>query len=299
MDIEGLKLFIEVMRAGSFAAVARLHHVDPSSVSRTIALLESALGFRLFYRTTRRLSATEAGALYFERIQPLVDDLEAIGQEARDLVSQPSGRLRLTASVSFGYKVLVPLLPSFRAAHPDLVIDLILTDSVLDLITEKIDLAVRLGSRIDTDLVGVRLKRTRYLVCACPGYLKTAPRLKVPSDLVKHSCVLFPDQSAPAQWRFRAKNGLLTEVFVDGSITITNALALHRAACDGLGPALLADWLVAEDVKSGRLIEMFPKYDVTETDFDTAVWVLYPSRAYLPRKVRATIDFLRSHIKDG
>jgi len=168
------------MRAGSFAAVARVHEVDPSSISRTIAILEDELGFRLFLRTTRRLAATEAGTLYFERTQPIIDEMERVGQEARDIVAEPAGRLRVTASVSFGHTVLVPLLPRLRSAYPDLSVDLILTDAVLDLITEKIDVAVRLGPRIDTGLIGTHLMRTRYHVCASPAYLKSAPKPRAP-----------------------------------------------------------------------------------------------------------------------
>jgi DNA-binding transcriptional LysR family regulator len=297
MDIATLKIFVEVMRAGSFAAVARVHDVDPSSISRTIAILEGELGFRLFQRTTRRLAATEAGALYFERMQPVIDEMDRVGQEARDIVAEPAGRLRVTASVSFGHTVLVPLLPRLRSAHPDLSIDLMLTDAVLDLITEKIDVAVRLGPRIDAGLIGTQLMRTRYHVCASPAYLKAAPKLRVPPDLSGHGCLLFPYPGYRSQWRFRAKNAEVIEVPVNGAVTISNALALHRAALDGLGPVLLADWLVRQDMQRGRLVDLFPKYEVTATDFETAAWVLYPSRAYVPRKVRAFIDVLKSHTR--
>jgi DNA-binding transcriptional LysR family regulator len=297
MEIATLKILVEVMRAGSFAAVARMHEVDPSSISRTIAILEDELGFRLFQRTTRRLAATEAGTLYFERMQPIIDEMDRVGQEARDIVAEPAGRLRVTASVSFGHTVLVPLLPRLRSAYPDLSIDLILTDAVLDLINEKIDVALRLGPRIDTGLIGTQLMRTRYHVCASPGYLKSAPKLRAPPDLSDHGCVLFPYPGYRSQWRFRARNGEVTEVPVNGAITISNALALQRAALDGLGPVLLADWLIRKDLQHGKLVDVLPKYEATATDFDTAAWVLYPSRAYVPRKVRAFIDLLKSHTK--
>lgn len=295
MDMATLKIFVEVMRAGSFAAVARVHDVDPSSISRTIAMLEDELGFRLFQRTTRRLAATEAGALYFERMRPIIEEMDRAGQEALDVVAEPAGRLRVTASVSFGHTVLVPLLPRLRAAYPDLLIDLILTDAVLDLVTETIDVAIRLGPRFDSGLIGMQLMRTRYHVCASPAYLKTAPKLWAPPDLSRHSCLLFPYPGYRSQWRFRAKSGEVIEVPVHGTVTISNALALHRAALDGLGPVLLADWLVGNDLQRGSLVDLFPKHEATATDFDTAAWVLYPSRAYVPRKVRAFIDFLKSH----
>jgi DNA-binding transcriptional LysR family regulator len=117
-----------------------------------------------------------------------------------------------------------------------------------------------------------------------------------PPDLSGHGCLLFPYPGYRSQWRFRAKTGEVTEVPVNGAVTISNALALHRAALDGLGPVLLADWLVAKDLRSGRLVDLFPKYEATATDFDTAAWILYPSGAYVPRKVRAFIDFLKSSL---
>lgn len=299
MELAALKVFVEVMRAGSFAAVARVHQLDPSSISRTIAMLEGELGFRLFQRTTRRLAATEAGALYFERMQPIVDELDRAGQEARDIVAEPAGRLRVTASVSFGHTVLVPLLPRLRAAYPDLAVDLLLTDAIVDLIAEKIDVAVRLGPRIDTSLIGTQLLRTRYRVCASPAYLNAAPRLRSPADLSVHDCLLFPYPGYRSLWRFRARNGETTVVPVHGAVTISNALALLSAARDGLGPVLLPDWLVGQDLQRGTLVDPFPKLEATATDFDTAAWLLYPSRAYVPRKVRAFIDFLKSHTRTG
>jgi len=295
MEIATLKIFVEVMRAGSFAAVARVHDVDPSSISRNIAILEDELGFRLFQRTTRRLVATEAGTLYFERLQPIIDEMDRAGQQARDIVAEPAGRLRVTASVAFGHTVLVPLLPRFKSAFPELAVDLVLTDAALDLITEKIDVGIRQWPRIDNGRIGTELMRTRYHVCASPAYLKAVPNLRVPSDLSDHACLLFRHRGYRSQWRFRAKNGDVTHVPVTAEVTISNALALHHAACVGLGPALLADWLVHRDLQRGTLVALFPEYEATPAEFDTAAWVIYPSPAYVPRKVRVFIDFLKSY----
>lgn len=296
MELDAIKIFVDVMRYGSFAAVARQHDVDPSSVSRSIALLEDQLGFRLFQRTTRRLVATEPGNLYFERIQPVIDELERARDEARDLVAEPAGRVRMTASVAFGVTCLIPLLPPLRATHPGLELDLVLSDAVVDLVGERLDLAIRLGPRLHSGLIGSQLMRTRYHVCASPGYLARTSRPRKPGDLTGHDCLLFPFSGYRTQWRFRNKSGEITEVPIGGSLVISSALALHRAARDGLGPVLLADWLVGTDLKAGTLIDLFPRHDVTATDFDTAAWLLYPSRAYVPRKVRAVIDFLKGHL---
>jgi DNA-binding transcriptional LysR family regulator len=293
MDLQAVRMFVDVMRLGSFAAAARQIDADPSSVSRTIAHLEEKLGFRLFQRTTRRLVATEAGALYFERIQPLIEDVEHAASAARDVVAEPSGRLRVTASVAFGTRVLVPLLPRFRLACPAVELELILSDSVIDLIAERVDVAVRLGARLDTGFIGTQLMRTRYHVCASPAYCDANGKPRRPKDLEARDCLLFPYQGFRSKWRFRSKGGATMEVPIKGSLVISNALALHRAACDGLGPVLLADWLVSDDIRRGTLIDLFPHHEVTATDFSTAAWILYPSRAYVPRKVRAFIDFIK------
>lgn len=293
MDLDAIKVFVGVVRLGSFAAVARQIDADPSSVSRMIAQLEEQLGVRLFQRSTRRLVTTEAGALYFERIQPLIEDIERAAIAARDIVTEPSGKLRVTASVAFGATVLVPLLPKFRAAFSAVELELILSDSVIDLVTERIDIAIRLGARLDTGFIGTQLMRTRYHVCASPDYIKAHGKPRGPAELEARDCLLFPFQGFRSQWRFRSKDGLIVEVPVRGSLIISNALALHRAACDGLGPVLLAGWLAGDDLRRGTLVDLFPRYDVTATDFNTAAWILYPSRAYVPRKVRAFIDFMK------
>lgn len=297
MDFDAVKIFLDVMRGGSFASVARMHGVDPSSISRTIGLLEEQLGFRLFQRTTRRLVATEPGNLYFERVQPLIDEMERARDEARDVVAEPSGRLRITASVAFGTMCLVPLLPRLRLAHPALELDLLLSDDVLDLIAERVDLAIRLGPRLDTGFVGTQLMRTRYRVCASPSYVARAAKLRRPSHLSAHDCLLFPFPGYRTLWKFRDRRGEVIEVPVRGNVVISNALALLRAAQDGGGPALLADWLVRASLKDGSLLDLFPNYDAAATDFNTAAWILYPSRAYMPRKLRAGIDFFKANIK--
>jgi DNA-binding transcriptional LysR family regulator len=162
MDISALQLFIEVMKQGSFAAVARDRNLDPSSVSRAIARLEEELGIRLFQRTTRQLSPTEAGTTYFERIEPLVEEMQQAIVVVADISGQPKGKLRATASVSFGYKCIVPLLPRFQAQYPDLTVDLWLTDAMVDLFIDRIDIAVRLGQLADSTLIVQQLMKTHY-----------------------------------------------------------------------------------------------------------------------------------------
>ncbi len=297
MNLESLTIFAEVMRTGSFAEVARRRDVDPSSVSRVIAGLEGEIGVRLFQRTTRRLSPTEAGRVYFRRIEPLLGEIDRAAAEARDLTASPSGTLRLTASVAFGHAVVAPLLPALRSRHPALGLELILSDSTIDLVAEGIDLAIRLGPRPDADLIGTRLMPVRHRVCVSPGYVEASGRPDTPAGLAARDCLRFPFSGYRSMWRFRRPDGPTTDVPVDGTLVISNALALRRCCLDGLGPSLLADWLVGEDLAAGRLVDLFPDHDVTATEFDTAAWLLYPSRAYVPLKVRAVIDFLKEAVR--
>ncbi|MBE9014637.1 LysR family transcriptional regulator [Chroococcidiopsis sp. CCALA 051] len=296
MDFSVLQIFVEVMRQGSFAAVARDRNIDPSSVSRAIAGLEEELGIRLLQRTTRQLSPTEAGMAYFQRIEPLVEEMQQAIDIATDVTGQPKGTLRVTASVSFGLKCIVPLLSSFSVMYPDLTVDLLLTDAIVDLLAERIDVAVRLGPLADSTLIAQQLMRTRYSVCASPDYLKRWGQPQKLSDVEQHNCLLFPLAGFRSRWIFMDKNGDKSEIPVRGRVVISSAIALQQCAIAGMGLALLPHWLIDEDLNNGKLVNVFPDYQVTATDFNTAAWLIYPSRAYVPLKVRVFIDFLKKHI---
>ncbi|MEM7648048.1 MAG: LysR family transcriptional regulator [Cyanobacteria bacterium P01_A01_bin.70] len=294
MDVSTLQLFVEVVRQGSFAAVARDRRLDPSSVSRAIANLEKELGVRLLQRTTRQLSPTEAGLTYFERVEPLVEELHQALAVTTDMSQQPKGQLRVTASVSFGLTCIVPLLPQFEAQYPDLTVDLLLTDAVVDLLAERVDLAVRLGRLADSTLMAQRLMPTRYSVCASPAYLSRAAPLRQPQDVEHHDCLRFPLAGFRSRWRFQDHDGGLTEVAVSGRTVISSAIALQQCAIAGMGLALLPHWLIDADIQRGDLVRVLPEYAVTATDFNTAAWLVYPSRSYVPRKVRVFINFLKA-----
>ena len=295
METDNLRIFLAVVKRAGFAPVARDLDVDPSSISRAVATLEAELGVRLFQRSTRKLALTDAGEMFLGRVAPAVDELERACEEVRSLNAEPSGRLRLTASVAFGQICLVPLLPAFRREFPGIQLELLLTDTVLDLTAERIDLAIRLAPSLTGDVVCTRLFPTRYRVAASPAYLARAGAPKRPAELSAHSCLLFPLPEFRERWRFR-KGGVTEEVKVHGDLLLSTALALRSAALDGLGPVLLANWHLDEALASGRLVDLFPNHEVTATTFETAAWLLYPSRSYLPHKVRATIGFLRDQL---
>ncbi|MEL6494800.1 MAG: LysR family transcriptional regulator [Cyanobacteria bacterium J06623_7] len=297
MDLETLNMFVEVMRQGSFAAVARNRNIDPSSVSRTLAGLEKELGVRLFQRTTRKLSPTEAGIVYHDRLVPLLAEM----QQAIELITasdKPQGTLRVTASVSFGLKCIVPFLPEFEQLYPDLALDLVLTDRRLDLVTERIDLAVRLGQLQDSSLIAQKLMAMKYSVCCSPEYLVNHGSLEQPQDLRQHNCLMFPLAGYRTRWIFRSRDGKKQEIPVQGRYIISNAIALQECAISGMGLALLPHWLTTREIAAQKLVRVLPDYEVTATDFEPIAWLLYPSRSYIPQKVKVFQEFLQQRLTE-
>lgn len=298
MDTDALSTLLLVARHRSFAGAARVLDVDPSSVSRVVAGVEDSLGLRLFQRTTRQLTVTEAGEVYLARIAPLLDDLDLAKDAAAEVSTQPKGRVRLTASVAFGQEMIVPLLAELHRKLPEIELELMLSDQPVDLVAAQVDLAIRLAPAPVGDVISVRLMPTRYRVVAAPSYVQGHDVLAVPGELAGRACLRMTLPDFRTEWRFRRKAEEVA-VPVTGPFLISNALALRAAARAGLGPALLADWMVAGDLASGQLVDLFPDHDVTATDFETGAWLLYPSRSYLPTKVRAIIDFLRKSLRQA
>ena len=297
MDLESVRLFVDTMKFGSFAAVARERDVDPSSVSRSIANLESRLGFQLFHRSTRKLSPTEAGAEYLSRVEDLIQAFDTAAVQALDLVSEPTGSLRVTACTSLGQRVLAPLLSTFCTRYPDLVVELILSDSQIDLIEEKIDIAIRFGSEPQTDFLCGQLVPRRFHVCASPTWVEAHGQLKHPQELTNHKCLLFPIAGYRKAWKFRQVDQPEFSVPVQAKLFISHGLTMTACTVAGLGPSLLPDWLCKQECDQGLLIDLFPDYETTATEFETAAWIIFPKKDYLPMKARVFADFLKENIK--
>jgi len=302
MNIDSLRLFVEVAHKLSFAAVAEERGINPSSVSRVVNQLENHLGVRLLQRTTRTMTLTEAGAIFLGRASSIIEEMEHAEEEARLLSATPSGTLRLTASVAFGESLLVPLLPDFRAAYPDLRLDLLFTDANVDIVAENIDLAIRLGWRIDGDFVCTKLFPTTYRVVASPRYLENAPPIRKPTDLQQHACTVFALHDFRTHWNFRPRQQQSTaqveRIPISYDAMVSSALSLRSIVLGGGGPALLADWLINDDIMQQRLIDVLPNYEASAAEFDSAAWLIYPNRSYLPQKVRVTIDFLKQRLRN-
>ncbi len=293
MDTETLYLFAEVMRQRSFTDVAKARGIAASSVSRSISALELEVGARLFQRTTRKVMPTEAGLLYFERINLVLEELEVAGQIITDDDGRPHGTLRITAPAGFSESLLMPRIIEFNQLYPELSLELMLQDRYTDLVEERIDVAIRVGSLNDSTYIGRQLSPMAFYIVGSAKYLEQNGIPQSPQQLSDHSCLIFPRGGQNSSWFFKNKQKT-QQVMIKGRHLITQSSATKQCTLAGMGLSLLPDWLVQEEIDKGELVRLFADFQVTATDYKGAIWLLYPSREYLPAKVRVFSDFLVS-----
>ena len=274
--------------------MARERNIAPSSVSRAISSLENELGVKLFQRTTRQLSPTEAGVNYYHRVEHLVEELVHAGQLVADSDEQPKGNLRITAPVTFGQILLTPHLPRFMERWPEVSVNLMLSDATVDLVNDRIDIALRLGRLPDSSYAARKLGPMHMVVCAAPAYLERYGHPNHPEELAHHNCLRLPLAGYRTRWIFRRRGEKAFGVDVHGRCTISNVAALADCAIGGMGIVLLPVWSVADALSDGRLTALCADWQVTATDFEAAVWMLYPSKEYLPLKTLAMMEFISS-----
>lgn len=297
MNIEHIKIFIAVYRAGSFASVAKDLDVAASSISRAIATLEAQLKVRLFQRTTRNLTPTQAGINYFQRVESLIEEFDATHQEIMDKSSEPSGPLRITASVAFGQIILAPLLKEFLQRYPKIVPELTLSDTQANMITDQFDIAIRHGRLPNSSLIARKLIDVKYRLVATPEYLSQTTQILTPQDIHKHTLITFTYSGFNKEWTFKRDDNTET-MSIHPALTLTNASAIKTCVMTGMGVAILPDWSIQEEIESGELIPLLPDWEFSGTLYETGVWLMYPSRAFIPAKTAAFMDFLFSEIKN-
>ncbi len=297
MQLSNIEIFLAVIRAGGFAPVARERGVAPSSISRAVHNLEEELGVRLLNRSTRIMALTEAGEIFLQKVSPAVEELNAAKDAVLKTRLQPSGHLRVSASVAFGNVVIAPLLKTFRAKYPEITIELLLSDSVVDIVGEGIDLAIRHGELADSALVCKRLCDVEYYLVASPEYLRSAANIDYPSDLNHHSLINYTLSNFKRHWWF-VRDSTTESVSVNAAILSSNPTAIRVCARDGLGIAPMADWLVAEDLRRGLLVQLLPQWQVVANTQDqkSSIWLVRHSREFLPAKVSLFEDYLLSSV---
>ena len=273
----GMAVFAKVVESASFAAAARHFDMSPSMVSKHVRMLEQRLGVRLLNRTTRRVSATEVGQNYYERCLRILSEVEDAERAAGDLQAAPRGLLRVTSSVAFGAHQLAPAIADYLVAYPDVSVDLILKHNFVDLVEERIDLAIRLGQLSDSSLITKKLYAVEMVLCASPGYLAANGTPLKPRDLVKHNCLIYT-YAARRAWTFTdQKNGKTEVIRISGRLLANSGDALLAFALKDTGIVLAPDYLVADQLGAGRLIRLLPEYRTQEMP----VYAVYPNSQYL------------------
>ncbi|MBN3779382.1 LysR family transcriptional regulator [Burkholderia sp. Ac-20345] len=290
-----LRVFVEVAEAGGFSSAARRLKLAASSVVRSVDALEESLGTALLNRTTRQVTLSDAGNVYYVRAKKLLEDLADADSLVADREgSEPSGPLRVSVPVVYGSRCIGPHIAGFLARYPKLDFDMRLSDDIVDLVAERIDVAIRLGEAAPTaDVVARQLGSFRRYVVASHDYLETHGTPIEPTDLANHHCLRFSYRGDQQFWTF-VGGETTTKVVVTGRMKSNNSEVLCDAVLDGAGIALLPDWLVEPDIQSGKLLKLFERYDVTPNEARSVVSALYLPSQRGSKRVNAFIDLVSS-----
>jgi DNA-binding transcriptional LysR family regulator len=285
---QALRVFSQVVEAGSFSAAAQKLGLSTTAASRHIAELEAHLQTRLLNRTTRRVSLTESGRAFYERAVQLLADLDEAEQEASRAAVVARGTIKLTTSMNFGVRHVAPAIAAFLAAHPGVRFDVSLSDRIVDLVEEGFDLAVRIGAPGSDNVVARKLGETRLVPCASPAYLKAHGVPRVPEDLARHNCLTYEYVAPRSVWSFRDPAGAERSVRVGGSLHANSGDLLAEVAAQGAGIVFEAAFIVGPEVRAGRLLPLLQEF----VSAPMPIYAVYPSRKHLSAKVRLFVDFL-------
>jgi DNA-binding transcriptional LysR family regulator len=280
--------FTKVVGAGSFSAAAREMQVSQAQVTKQIQELESWLGARLFNRTTRRLNLTEVGTAFYERAARILEAVEEAKHATGALQTAPRGRLRVNAPVSFGLLHLAPAITDFLQRFPDVSVEMLVNDRLVDLLEGEFDVGVRIGRLRDSSLIARKIAPVRLAVCAAPDYLARHGVPKIPDDLANHNCLEYTYFESRGEWRLLGPDRKEIAVPVSGRYLANNADVLRTTAIAGGGVILLPTFIVGDDLRAGRLIRLLPDYPPPEQ----GLHALYPPGRHLSAKVRSFVDFL-------
>lgn len=283
-----MDVFVRVAEEHGFTAAARNLELSKSVVSKHVQALERRLGIRLFNRTTRRLSLTEAGARYYEHCTRILEEIGEAERSVSALYAQPRGLLRVNVPVSFGHLHLGALLPDFLAHYPEVTVDVSMNDRFVDLVNEGYDAAVRIGRLDDSSLIARRIAPTELWICASPAYLEAHGTPRTPADLARHNCLLYAYSRQSGEWRLRSPGDEWQRVPVRGTVRANNGELLVEAAVRGSGIVMSPDFICACDVQRGRLVRILADYQAPPGGIN----VVYPYTRNVSAKVRAFVDFL-------
>src|SRR5919109_1107749 len=291
MDLDGIAIFVKVLQAGSFSRAAKLLGMPNSTVSAKVSALEKRLGVTLLQRTTRRLRPTQAGEAYFQRSVRALEELQAAENELEGARGEPYGRLRLTAPVEVGHSIVPALVHRYLEMHPQMELELIVTNRVLDLVSDGIDLAVRAGELKDSGLIARRFELGHFGLWASPEYLAKHGAPRHPKELTRHQCLRF---TRFKNGGLRLTNGKETvSVPFQGRLTADDFETIRALAIRGLAIAFLPSFLCAEEAKQDKLVRVLPEWRGEKV----SVSLVYPAQRFVPAKVGAFIAVAEEFLK--
>jgi DNA-binding transcriptional LysR family regulator len=283
-----ISTFVEVVARGSLSAAARSEGIAPAMIGRRLDALEARLGVKLLQRTTRKLVLTNEGATFLEDCQRILSDLEEAESAAAARSACASGHLLISAPAGFGRQHVAPLLPSFLSEHREVTINLNLTDRLVDVVGEGIDVAIRIASLTDSSLVGVKLADNHRVLVGSPGYFKRHGTPLSLADLAKHNCLAISSEGSQRGWTF-LDHGKLVTLKLAGNMVCNDGEVLHDWALAGKGLAWRSMWEVGPEIRAGRLISVLDQHAAPGHD----IHAVFAQRRHLPLRIRAFVDFLR------
>ena len=286
--LQSMRVFAKVVEQGSFARAASALDMSNAVVTRSLADLEGHLGTRLLNRTTRKLSLTETGQRYLERVRQILADIDDADTLAASSSRQASGTLRIYCQLGFGQSQLGPMLPAYAAANPDVVLDVTLADHTVDLVEEGFDVGIFIGlQKFDASMIARRLASAKIVLCASPAYLARRGTPATPSDVSNHDCLNFAFEQLRHHWPVRWENKRL-DVPITSRMVSNNGVLLRHAALAGMGIMIRSSFTLEDDLTSGRLVQLLKGHHLGEM----AVMMVYPSRRLMSAKVRSFVDFM-------
>jgi DNA-binding transcriptional LysR family regulator len=292
--ITGIQLFIRVVETGSFSKASADLGITQPTATKHVAALEERLGTRLLHRSTRGVTPTEAGAVYYDKCKTIQRELEEADNLAALLQARLGGQLRISTSVAFGRRVLTPLALRFMREHPEIAIDLSFDDRYVNLVEQGVDLAVRMGRLADSTLGARYLGVNPWVLAAAPGYLARAGTPASPQALADHACLVYSSVQGDDRWQFTAPDGEALSVSVKGPLRSNNLSAVLAACRAGMGLAVLPWYVARESVADGVVVPLLEHYTLPSQE----VHAVFPSPKLVPAKVKTFIDYLKQAL-DG
>ncbi|CAB3790142.1 LysR family transcriptional regulator [Pararobbsia alpina] len=293
-EISDLRLFVRMATAGSLSETARRLNSSLPAMSRRLSAMEARLGVRLFDRNTRHFALTDEGSRFFERAVAILADLDAAEAELAANVSAPQGHIRVGAPLEIGRRRIGPLIAEFSKQYPRVSVELVLSDSQVDLVGNELDVGLLIEQPTDGSMISRQLISSRRVVCASPEYVAQHGVPAVPDDLLQHDCIcLVRGRHIFDRWSFTEDNKP-REIQVKGTLLTNNGEVLHGWTLMGRGVGLKALWDIKDDLKQGRLIELLPSFAHNVIN----LYAIYPTRTHLPPRTRVFVDFVVASMKD-